>query len=425
MTTELKESLIQQYNTLEKAPTASLLADTRKEAIVAFQELGFPTTKHEEWKYTNLKNTLAKSYAIESTATFSADDIHTLTAIPFDCYKVIFVNGVFSPSLSTHDSAEVSIEPFQTSNQELVQKYFGKNLPYNDSMVALNIAFATTGTLIHVKAKKQVSKPIVCFYLADVRSANVFAQPSLLIVLEEAANATVVEMNRSLGSNTAFTNAFTHAILKKEAYLEQYKIQNDIDNSNFVHNSQLVHEGKSNSNTTTITLNGGLVRNTLNVTLAADYCEAYLNGLYLEKGSQHVDNHTLVDHAMPNCYSNELYKGILDDKSTGVFNGKIWVRKDAQKTNAFQSNKNILLSNDASVNTKPQLEIFADDVKCSHGATTGQLDPEAMFYLRARGVGEASAKKMLVHAIAFDVLEKVKHDEIRAYLEQEIEERLK
>ncbi|WP_299253662.1 Fe-S cluster assembly protein SufD [uncultured Cytophaga sp.] len=425
MTTELKESLIQQFNTLEKTTSASLLADTRKEAISAFQQLGFPTTKHEEWKYTNLKTTLAKPYAIESAATFSAEDLKALTALPIDCYKIIFVNGIFSPSLSTIDAAGVTIESFQTSNQELVQKYFGKNLPYNDSMVALNIAFATTGTLIHVKAKQQVDKPIVCFYLADVRNANVFAQPSVLIVVEEAANAIVVELNRSLGSNTAFTNAFTHAILKKDAYLEQYKIQNDIDNSNFVHNSQLVHEGKSNSYTTTITLNGGLVRNNLNVTLAAEYCEAYLNGLYLEKGSQHVDNHTLVDHAMPNCYSNELYKGILDGKSTGVFNGKIWVRKDAQKTNAFQSNKNILLSKDASVNTKPQLEIYADDVKCSHGATTGQLDPEAMFYLRARGVGEDTAKKMLVHAIAFDVLEKVKHDELRAYLEQEIEARLK
>jgi Fe-S cluster assembly protein SufD len=425
MTTELKESLIQQYNSLEKTPSASLLVDTRNEAISAFQQLGFPTTKHEEWKYTNLKNTLAKQYAIESAATFSAEDIKALTALPIDCYKVIFINGIFSPTLSSTDAAGVTIESFQASNQEVVKTYFGKNLPYNDSMIALNIAFATAGILIHVKAKQQVSKPIVCFYLSDVRTANVFAQPSVLIVLEEAATATVIEFNRSLGTNTAFTNAFTHAILKKDAYLEQYKIQNDIDNSNFVHNSQIVHEGKSNSYTTTITLNGGLVRNNLNVTLAAEHCEAFLNGLYLEKGTQHVDNHTLVDHAMPNCYSNELYKGILDGKSTGVFNGKIWVRKDAQKTNAFQSNKNILLSKEASVNTKPQLEIFADDVKCSHGATIGQLDPEALFYLRARGVGEDTAKKMLVHAIAFDVLEKVKHDELRAYLEQEIEERLK
>ena len=425
MTTELKESLIQHFNTLEKTPSSALLVDVRKEAISAFQTLGFPTTKHEEWKYTNLKNTIAKPYAIESAAIFSADDIKTLTALPIDCYKVIFVNGIFSPTLSTIDVAGVTIEPFQASNQEIVKTYFGKNLPYDDSMVALNVAFATAGTLIHVKAKQHVNKPIVCFYLSDVRTANVFAQPSVLVVVEEAASATVVEFNRSLGSNTAFTNAFSHAILKKEAYLEQYKIQNDIDNSNFIHNSQIVHEGKSNSYTTTITLNGGLVRNNLNITLGAEYCEAYLNGLYLEKGAQHVVNHTLVDHAMPNCYSNELYKGILDGKSTGVFNGKIWVRKDAQKTNAFQSNKNILLSKEASVHTKPQLEIFADDVKCSHGATIGQLDPEAMFYLRARGVGEDKAKKMLVHAIAFDVLDKVKHDELRAYLEQEIEERLK
>ncbi len=424
MTTELKESLLQQYNTLEKS-SPSTLTDVRKEAMAAFQDLGFPTVKHEEWKYTNLKNTLTKDYAIESANTFSNEDIAALTALPIDCYKAIFINGTFSPALSTVDVAGATIETFNTKNQELVNTYFGKNLPYNDSMVALNVAFATSGLCIHVAAKKHIDKPIVCFYLSDVRTTNTFAQPSVLIVLEEASSATVLEVNRSIGANMAFTNVFSHAIIKQDAYIEQYKIQNDVDNSNYVNNNQIVHAGKSNSDTTTITLNGGLVRNNLNITLAAEYCEAHLNGLYLEKGAQHVDNHTLVDHAMPNCYSNELYKGILDGKSTGVFNGKIWVRKDAQKTNAFQSNKNILLSKDASVNTKPQLEIFADDVKCSHGATIGQLDQDALFYLRARGVGEYTAKKMLVHAIAFDVLDKIKHDEIRSYLEEKIEERLK
>lgn len=424
MTTELKDSIIQQYNTLESK--AEVLSELRSDAFVNFQALGFPTVKHEEWKYTNLKNTISKSYTLAAGVTLTASDVEAATTLPLDCYKVVFVNGIFAPSLSSIDSNEVDVSAFNAANQSLVNSYFGKKLPYStDSLISLNLAFATHGTLIHVKAKKAIAKPIVCFYLSDVRKANVFAQPSLFIVLEEAAQATITEINKSIGDNTSFTNVFTHAVIKKDAYLEHYKIQNDVDNSSLINNTQILHEAKSNSYTTTITLNGGLVRNNLNITLDAEYCEAHLNGLYLEKGSKHVDNHTLVDHAKPNCYSNELYKGILDGKSTGVFNGKIWVRKDAQKTNAFQSNKNILLSKDASVNTKPQLEIYADDVKCSHGATTGQLDEEAMFYLRARGVGEETAKKLLVHAIAFDVLDKVKNEELRAYLENEIEERLK
>lgn len=424
MTTELKDSLIQQYNTIDT--TTEVLSQLRKDAFTNFQALGFPTTKHEEWKYTNLKNTISKSYTIGAGITLAQVDVNEITALPFECYKVVFVNGIFTPGLSTFDASEVSIESFNESNQQLVNTYFGKKLPYSsDSLISLNLAFASQGTFIHVKSKQVLAKPIVCFYLSDVRTANVFAQPAVFILVEEAAQATLIELNRSIGGHTSFTNAFTHAVIRKDAYLEHYKIQNDLDNSSLINNTQILHEAKSNSYTTTITLNGGLVRNNLNITLDAEFCEAYLNGLYLEKGTQHVDNHTLVDHAKPNCYSNELYKGILDGRSTGVFNGKIWVRKDAQKTNAFQSNKNILLSKDASVNTKPQLEIFADDVKCSHGATTGQLDEEAMFYLRARGVGEETAKKLLVHAIAFDVLDKVKNEELRAYLEQEIEERLK
>jgi Fe-S cluster assembly protein SufD len=424
MTTELKDSLVQQYNTLEHNLGTEVLSDLRKDAFTNFQVLGFPTTKHEEWKYTNLKQTIAKSYELGSSASLSEADVKAAIELPLDCYKVVFINGIFSSSLSQIDSKEIDVRLFGSADQNLVNAYFGKNLPYTDSLISLNLAFATQGTVIHVKAKKTVAKPIVCFYLSDVRKTNVFAQPSVLVVLEEGSHTTLVEINRSIGTHTSFTNVFTHGVLKKDAYLEHYKIQNDIDESSFINNTQLLHEGKSNSNTTTITLNGGLVRNNLNITLNAEHCEAHLNGLYLEKGTQHIDNHTLVDHAKPNCFSNELYKGILDGKSTGVFNGKIWVRKDAQKTNAFQSNKNILLSKEASVNTKPQLEIFADDVKCSHGATTGQLDEEALFYLRARGVGIDTAKKLLVHAIAFDVIDKVKNEELKAYLEQEIEKRL-
>ncbi len=198
-----------------------------------------------------------------------------------------------------------------------------------------------------------------------------------------------------------------------------------MENSYHVGSKEILHEAKSISKSTTITIGGAITRNNLNITLDAEFCEAHLNGLYLLKGNQHVDNHTIADHAKANCYSNELYKGIMDDKSTGVFNGKIFVKPDAQKTNAFQSNKNVLLSKEATVNTKPQLEIFADDVKCSHGATTGQLDAESLFYLRSRGIGEAAAKRLLLHAFANDVIERIKIESLREILLAKIEERLK
>ena len=425
MSTELKESLLQQYTSLESQANADVLKELRKDAITNFQVQGFPTTKHEEWKYTNLKSIVARPYSIQPAAAVNAADIASLTDISIDAHKVIFVNGVYNAALSDATAEGIEISTFNQSNKTIADTYFGKRLPYSDSMLSLNLAFAQQGTLIQIKAKQTIDKPILCYFISDARSADVLIQPAVLIVAEEASSATIIEVQRTLGTHVAFTNTFSHAILKKDAYLEHYNVQNDSDKSIQIHNTQILHEAKSVSYSMTVTLKGALVRNNMNITLDAEYCEAHLNGLYLENGSQHVDNHTLVDHAKPNCYSNELYKGILDGKSTGVFNGKIWVRKDAQKTNAFQSNKNILLSKDASVNTKPQLEIFADDVKCSHGATTGQLDEAALFYLRARGVGLETTKRLLVHAIAFDVLDKVKNDGLKAYLEQEIETRLK
>jgi Fe-S cluster assembly protein SufD len=213
-------------------------------------------------------------------------------------------------------------------------------------------------------------------------------------------------------------------IVEKDALLEYYKIQNEAGNSSQVSTTHIRQTGKSYTHTVSVSLNGGTVRNNLNLVLDAEHCEAHLYGLYFPKGQSHMDNHTVVDNVKPNCFSNELYKGIIDDTATGVFNGKIFVRQQAQKTNAYQSNKNILLSDTASVNTKPQLEIFADDVKCSHGCTVGQLDEEALFYLRSRGVSEKNARSLLLHAFADDILQTIKPEPLRAYVEQLISERL-
>jgi Fe-S cluster assembly protein SufD len=212
--------------------------------------------------------------------------------------------------------------------------------------------------------------------------------------------------------------------VEKDAITEYYKIQTDASHASQVATTHIQQVGKSYTHTVTVSLNAGLVRNNLNIVLDEERCEAHLYGIYLQHGQSHIDNHTVVDHAKPNCESNELYKGMLDDQSTGVFNGKIFVRQDAQKTNAYQSNKNVLLSAGASVNTKPQLEIFADDVKCSHGCTIGQLDEESLFYLRSRGVPENIARSLLLHGFVLDILEQIKLAPIRAYVDKLISERL-
>ena len=245
---------------------------------------------------------------------------------------------------------------------------------------------------------------------------------AVLCMLRKRHRFTLVETFATIGQGEGFTNQVMEIVVEKDARLEYYKIQNDAGSQ--VSTTHIRQIGKSYSNTVTISLNGGIVRNNLNIVLDAEHCEAHLYGLYFQKGQNHVDNHTVVDNVKPNCFSNELYKGIMDDNATGVFNGKIFVRPQAQKTNAYQSNKNILLSGSATVNTKPQLEIFADDVKCSHGCTVGRLDEEALFYLQSRGITEKNAKSLLLHAFAGDILEHIKLKVIREYVDQLISERL-
>jgi Fe-S cluster assembly protein SufD len=242
--------------------------------------------------------------------------------------------------------------------------------------------------------------------------------------IAENAQVQLVETYATIGPSYSFTNQVLEVVIEKSALVEYYKIQNDAPNASLVSTTHFRQVGKSYLHTVTISLNGGIVRNNLNVVLDASHCEAHMYGLYFHGDSSHIDNHTLVDNVQPHCFSNELYKGIMKGDSTGVFNGKIFVRQDAQKTNAYQSNKNILLSDTASVNSKPQLEIFADDVKCSHGCTVGQLDEEAMFYLQSRGIHENIARSLLVSAFASDILEHIKPAPIRAYVEHLISERL-
>ena len=293
-----------------------------------------------------------------------------------------------------------------------------------DGIHALNTAFLQEGIFLHVKKGKVVEHPVYLYHIIDARSGNILSQPRTLIYIGEAAQVDFAETYATLGLSESFTNEVTEIVVEKEAVVEYYKIQNDVSSSNQVNTTHFRQIGKSHVHTVNISLNGGIIRNNLNIALEAAHCETNLHGLYFLKGQTHVDNHTVVDNVKPNCLSNELYKGVIDDSATAVFNGKIYVQPYAQKTNAFQSNKNILLSDTATVNTKPQLEIFADDVKCSHGCTVGQLDEEGLFYLRSRGIGEQKAKSLLVHAFAVDILEHIKLEPIKEHVDKLISERL-
>jgi Fe-S cluster assembly protein SufD len=307
----------------------------------------------------------------------------------------------------------------------IVSEHLGHSSDYlKDGINALNTAFVHGGVFIYVGKGKTLEHPIYLYNITDARTGNIFSQPRSLVYLAGNANAQIVETFNTIGTGESFTNGVMEIVVEQDAMLEHYKIQNDASHANQVSTTHIRQIGKSYVHTVTISLNGGIVRNNLNVVLEAEHCETHLYGLYFIGGDTHVDNHTLVDNVTPHSFSNEFYKGIIDDNATGIFNGKIMVQRLAQKTNAYQSNKNILLSDGASVNTKPQLEIFADDVKCSHGCTVGQLDEEGMFYLRSRGIREEKARALLVHAFAMDVLEHIKPAAIRSYVDHLISERL-
>jgi Fe-S cluster assembly protein SufD len=288
----------------------------------------------------------------------------------------------------------------------------------------MNTALMSDGAFIFVPSNKKVENPIIIVNVLDSSDMNVLSQPRNLIVLEKNADACIVESYLSIGANASFTNVVNEIYANENAHLEHYKIQQQVGETYHNNYTQIFQEANTNINQVTLTLDGTMVRNNLHFYMNGKNCDTLLYGLYITEKSNHVDNHTRVDHAMPNCQSNELYKGIMKDKSTGVFNGKIMVHLDAQKTNAYQRNQNILLDENAAINTKPQLEIFADDVKCTHGATIGQLDEEPMFYLRSRGIPEDVARKMLLNAFADDIAEKIKIPELVGLLEQLIDEKL-
>jgi Fe-S cluster assembly protein SufD len=414
------EKLISGFESLKNSLFGDLTV--REQAMESFSKQGIPGRKSEEYKYVNMELALKGDFKIAEGATVSAGEIDAYRIVK-DAAVLVIVNGKFNAALSElkqHQGLFISDISETASNAAFQKHYTNYTDIYSDPFTALNTALATGGVFIHVSKNATVELPLHIIHISSA-AENMLASPRNLVVLEENARAVIIESFITVGSSAkVFSNALTEMYIDAGANLQHYKIQEEQENGHLVNTTQAVQKKQSVFSTANFTFSGALVRNNLNIVLDDEFIETHLNGLYLAKGNQNVDNHTLVDHRKPNCNSNELYKGIIEERATATFNGKIYVRKDAQKTNAFQSNKNILLSDEGTINTKPQLEIYADDVKCSHGTSTGKLDEDKIFYLRARGISEASAKKLLMHAFASEVVENIRIDALREYVEEKI-----
>jgi Fe-S cluster assembly protein SufD len=426
----LTETIQNKYSELNAIAGNGLLGSMREKAFEFYNKTGIPTSRNEEWKYTRLASLTNKNYALHTTAVLPSDEVlKSIRLKSENAAELFFVNGVFIKDISSFDHDTLVVLPLNQAaegeHKHYLQQHLNQSSKYmKDGMNALNTAFIANGLFVLVKKNKAVDRPIFIYHVTDTNNDNAFVQPRSLLVVEENAQVQLIELYKNNGSHESFTNEVIEIAVQENARLEYYKVQDENENCHHVGTTHVQQVGKCFTHCVTVTLNGGTIRNNINMVLEAANNEGHLYGLYMLNGRTHVDNHSIVDNVMPNCFSNELYKGIMDGNSTGVFNGKIFVRQDAQKTNAYQSNKNVLMSDTASVNTKPQLEIFADDVKCSHGCTIGRLDDEALFYLRARGIDEKKAKALLLNAFAADILEQVKPEALRTYLEDKINERL-
>jgi Fe-S cluster assembly protein SufD len=405
--------------------------DIRANAYAHFQKNGIPTLKHEEWKYTNLRKIAEGNFAPSCLSTLDAKSLLDLGLLnKIKSNKIVFVNGCYREDLTEWIETDASlvmanIASARKTHQEVFMQHFGKYAQTEkEGLNALNTALLSDGAFIYVPEGKSLTYPILLTNISDATTEAVLQQPRNLIVLEKNSSATIIENYLSVGNQASFTNVVNEIFVDENGNLEHYKVQRAKGETYHNNYTQVYQNGHTNINQVTLTLDGLWVRNNLHFYMNGLNCNSLLYGLYITDGNSFVDNHSRVDHAKPNGFSDEKYKGILMDKSTAVFNGKIMVHADAQKTNAYQRNQNILLSNDATVNTKPQLEIFADDVKCTHGATIGQLDEEPMFYLRSRGISETEAKKLLLNAFADDIAVKIKIPELVQILEEEIARKL-
>lgn len=411
--------------------TTGLVQDLRKEGLSYFKQLGLPANKSEEYKFTPVTRLLEKNFNfLNDNPESKALDVTRYIIPALDANVLVFVNGIFRAEYSKIISPanQVTILPLKDAidkKKDLIQMYLGKHADHKaDVLTAWNTASWSDGVFVHVDKNVIVEKPIVLYHIHDVREGQVITLHRNLFIAEKSSEVTIIEKFDSEGPSNSFSNLVTEVVVAENAGFNLYEIQND-SGARYHYNHIHISQGNaSRVNTFTFSLDGKLIRNNLQLSLDGEGIESHMYGLYALTGETHADNHTVVDHRKPNSFSNELYKGVLDGQSKGVFNGKIFVRPNAQKTNAFQANRNILLTDKATVNTKPQLEIWADDVKCSHGCTTGQLDEDAVFYLQARGISKETARAMMLYAFAGEVLDQVKNPVIKEYIDTVISERL-
>jgi Fe-S cluster assembly protein SufD len=430
-----KEWYSSQFNDFEKSLNGQLktpLHLLRKQAIEKFNELGFPTTQNEEWKFTNVSRLLNYKFVpaiLNKGNELGEIDLQKYLIKNPDVNLIVFFNGKYLKEYSKilPQAKGVEIKEFSSgllSDLEFIQQNFSNYLKNGNGFIALNTAFSLNGVIIKIPDNLIINEPIHLLYLSGDSTQNLLIQPRNVIICGKNSQLKIIESFHSLSENPYLFNSVSEIILEENSVVDYYKVQNEEDSVFHINRMQVILNRSSVFTSLTVTMGGEIIRNDLNAELVAENSECHFLGFYLADGNRLLDNHTLIDHAKPHCHSNEFYKGILEGKSRAVFNGKVIVRKDAQKTLAYQSNKNLLLSKEAKINTKPQLEIFADDVKCSHGATVGQLDEQSLFYLQSRGITKEKAKSMLIKAFANDILELIKIDSLKEQLNDQILERL-
>ena len=414
---------IDYFNLVSKTRVAHpVLKEVQEKAITAFSDTGLPDKKTEDYKYTNIKLYLNEEFTpVTEVPQLKKSDIEPLLIKGHATY--VMVNGWHVKELSQIENlpGEVAVKPLfdaLAEGDKIATAHFDKQVQKLATPLAmLNTGLATGGLFISIPDKYQCRVPIHILNIS-ISAQKLLANPRHLVHLGKASGLTLAESYYSVNTKgKTFTNSVTEIVLEAAAALNIYIVQDENANAS-QHNIHEVFVDKGGKlNSTVLCLDGGMVRNDMNVLLHGENAEIHLNGLFALQGNNHTDNHTLVEHFAPNCFSNELYKGIMEDASTGVFNGKIYVHPEAQKTNAYQSNKNVLLGDKSSIHTKPQLEIYADDVKCTHGTSTGRLNEDALFYLQSRGLNKDLARKVLLQAFANEILDTIKDGELKAYLE--------
>ncbi|PLX22312.1 MAG: Fe-S cluster assembly protein SufD [Marinilabiliales bacterium] len=433
---EMKDRFIEIYQEnqeLLKLDSPEYINVLREKAFEQFKNLGIPDKKNEQYKYTDLntefENTY-KTYISPKNIKFQINDIFRCDVPELNTKVILLLNGWYydRENLIHELPGGAIIGSFQKAAElypDLVKEHFTKYaVSDTDGMVALNTAFVKDGLFLYVPKGIVIEKPIqIINILMDEEEG--FTQHRNLYILEENSQASVVVCDHTLSTPNFLTNSVSEFYIGENASLDYSRMQNEHNGSKQVSHLFFSQQRNSRVNANTVTLHGGLIRNNVNVLLNGEGCENSTYGLYLTDKGQHIDNYVFMDHAYPNCTSNQLFKGVLDDFATGAFNGKVLVRKDAQKTLAFQANNNILLTDDTDINTKPQLEIYADDVKCSHGATVGQLDEDAMFYLRARGIPQKEAKLLLMYAFANDVIKAIQVPALQERIQDLVDKRLR